>query len=98
MGWMVVEEQMAAGSALAVRAQRGDRAARDALWARETPFLRAKAREVWAQLADEFGPRASPGPVAVEDAQQEAFLVFLALLERWRPECGIAFGPYLNRR
>lgn len=74
---------------VALRARDDDWAARDALFAAFEPKLQRIARNLWA-------PPASATTVGVwehDDVWQEAWLVFVALVEAWRPE--IPFGRYL---
>ena len=73
--------------ALAREAQRGAPVARDALWWFVGPNLAAISRTTAHRLA-QYG-----GAVEAEDAAQEAYLVFVALVAEWRgPE---PFAAYL---
>lgn len=72
--------------ALAREAQRGERAARDVLWWLAGANLSAISRTTAHRLA-QYG-----GAVEADDAAQEAYLVFVALVAEWRgPEPFAAF-------
>ena len=77
-------------SALALAAKEGDIAARETLYAAIAPRLDAITRALFnARLRHRFDPA-----IELSDLQQEGFLVFTELLERWDNERG--FTGYLH--
>ena len=75
--------------AAALAAIAGDRIARDALYGAFAPRLEAIARRVARRLSSRSGYF-----VDFDDARQESFLVFVALLDRWPGES--SFAAYIT--
>ena len=74
---------------IAVRAQDGDWAARDALYA----AFEAKLMRIARRIKPPFAPTGSQGLWEFDDVTQEAWLVFAAVIASWSPE--IPFGRYV---
>ena len=74
---------------LAVRAQGGDWAARDALYTAFEPKLMRFARRVRVP----FAPAGAHGVWERDDVNQEAYLVFTSVVANWPP--AIPFGRYV---
>lgn len=74
---------------VAVRAQDGDRAARDALYTAFEPKLMRFARRIRVP----FAPGGAKGLWDRDDVVQETYLVFTAVVGNWPP--AIPFGRYL---
>jgi len=74
---------------VAVRAQNGDWAARDALYMAFEPKLMRFARRIRVP----FAPEGARGVWERSDVDQEAYLVFVNVIESWSP--GIPFGRYV---
>jgi len=74
---------------VAVRAQSGDRAARDALYMAFEPKL---VRFIW-RIRVPFAPDGCRGLWDRDDVTQEAYLAFVGVIESWSP--GIPFGRYV---
>ncbi len=74
---------------VAMRAQNGDWSARDALYMAFEPKLMRFARRIRVP----FAPEGAHGLWERGDVVQEAYLVFLGVIESWSPE--IPFGRYV---
>lgn len=74
---------------IAERAQLGDHAARDALFAAFQPKIMRFVRRIRVP----FAPGGAHGLWDRDDVAQEAYLVFLGVIESWRP--AIPFGRYM---
>jgi len=74
---------------VAVRAQAGDWAARDALYTAFEPKLMRFARRIRVP----FAPGGAKGIWERDDVTQEAYLVFIGVVESWPPS--IPFGRYV---
>lgn len=74
---------------VAVRAQNGDWSARDALYMAFEPKLMRFARRIRVP----FAPEGDHGLWERGDVHQEAYLVFVNVIESWSPE--IPFGRYV---
>lgn len=74
---------------IAERAQGGDHAARDALFAAFQPKIMRFVRRIRVP----FGPGDAHGVWDRDDVAQEAYLVFLGVIESWSP--AIPFGRYM---
>jgi RNA polymerase sigma factor (sigma-70 family) len=74
---------------VAIRAQTGDRAARDALYTAFEPKL---MRFTW-RIRVPFAPGGAKGIWERDDVVQEAYLAFISMVENWSP--AIPFGRYV---
>ncbi len=77
---------------LARAAKAGDRAARNALFMRLQPDVRARSFEVKRRVG-----RSDGGPIEPEDVDQQAFIIFCELLEEWEPG-RLRFASYLRAK
>ncbi len=78
---------------LALAAKKGDREARNALFMLYNPRIR---KQCWIARQITALKSGSNGPITEEDVEQQAFLIFCALLESWEPSRG-TFATYLRR-
>jgi DNA-directed RNA polymerase specialized sigma24 family protein len=77
---------------LAIRAQEGDQEARDALYAAFLP----KLTQLMSSLRPPFAPPGSQGIWNRDDVAQEAYLVFVELIDAWSGD--VSFTAYVLSR